>query len=214
MPSYFRTAPGPALYAASASSVLPKRRVRSRSIRAASALSTGFASTWPRTTTVVSAPAIRISRTVSVVPVASEAALRNRDWVEGNLRKVTEATNGRVAYVYVPNTAGAGYTYFKRYFFPQADRDAIIVDGTSGSIYIRPSAEIESAYAERVRFRARRQAQYTALRDKPCVTKDGQKIVQGNVYDVKNNPFKEDLDKLKALEEELTLQYQNMISLL
>src|SRR6185436_14786711 len=52
----------------------------------------------------------------------------NRDWVEGNLRKVTEATNGRVAYVYVPNTAGAGYNYFKRYFFPQADRDAVIVD--------------------------------------------------------------------------------------
>jgi phosphotransferase system enzyme I (PtsP) len=54
--------------------------------------------------------------------------------------------------------------------------DAIIVDGTSGSIYVRPSAEIESAYAERVRFRARRQAQYSALRDKPCVTKDGQKV--------------------------------------
>ena len=54
--------------------------------------------------------------------------------------------------------------------------DAIIVDGTSGSIYVRPSAEIESAYAERVRFRARRQAQYSALRDKPCVTKDGQQV--------------------------------------
>ncbi len=54
--------------------------------------------------------------------------------------------------------------------------DAVIVDGTSGSIYIRPSAEIESAYAERVRFRARRQAQYSALRDLPCVTKDGQKV--------------------------------------
>src|SRR6266436_5782976 len=54
--------------------------------------------------------------------------------------------------------------------------DAIIVDGTSGSIYIRPSAEIESAYAERVRFRARRQAQYLALRDKPCVTRDGQSL--------------------------------------
>lgn len=54
--------------------------------------------------------------------------------------------------------------------------DAIIVDGTSGSIYLRPSAEIESAYAERVRFRARRQAQYIALRDKPCVTKDGEPI--------------------------------------
>src|SRR6266700_3822429 len=54
--------------------------------------------------------------------------------------------------------------------------DAIIVDGTSGSIYVRPSAEIESAYAERVRFRARRQAQYAALRDKPCITKDGQHV--------------------------------------
>jgi tricorn protease len=68
------------------------------------------------------------SRTVKVVPVADERALRNRAWVEGNLRKVDEATDGRVAYVYVPNTAGLGHTYFKRYFFPQADREAIIID--------------------------------------------------------------------------------------
>jgi len=68
------------------------------------------------------------SRTVKVVPVAGEADLRNRDWVEGNLRKVTEATKGQVAYVYVPNTAGLGHDYFKRYFFPQANRKAVIVD--------------------------------------------------------------------------------------
>lgn len=54
--------------------------------------------------------------------------------------------------------------------------DAIIVDGTSGSIYLRPSQEIQSAYAERVRFRARRQEQYRELRNKPCVTKDGQPV--------------------------------------
>ena len=65
---------------------------------------------------------------VKVVPIANEFALRNRDWVEGNLSRVTEATNGRVAYVYVPNTADEGFVYFKRYFFPQADREAIIVD--------------------------------------------------------------------------------------
>ena len=68
------------------------------------------------------------SRTVKVVPVENEQGLRNRDWVESNLRKVTEATKGRVAYVYVPDTANRGHTYFKRYFFPQADREAIIVD--------------------------------------------------------------------------------------
>jgi tricorn protease len=68
------------------------------------------------------------SRTVTVEPLADEAALRNRDWVEGNLRKVHKATNGRVAYVYVPNTAQPGHAYFKRYFYPQADKDAIIID--------------------------------------------------------------------------------------
>jgi len=51
--------------------------------------------------------------------------------------------------------------------------DAIIVDGTTGDLHIRPLPDMEAAYAERVRLRARRQQQYSALRDKPCVTKDG-----------------------------------------
>ncbi len=68
------------------------------------------------------------SRTMTVVPIASEGALRNRAWIEGNLRKVDSATGGRAAYVYVPNTADAGYNSFKRYFYPQAHKDAIIVD--------------------------------------------------------------------------------------
>jgi tricorn protease len=68
------------------------------------------------------------SRTVSVVPIASESALRNRDWVERNLKKVDQATKGRVAYVYVPNTAAQGHAYFKRYFFPQTHKDAVIID--------------------------------------------------------------------------------------
>lgn len=68
------------------------------------------------------------SRTVKVVPIENEFALRNRDWVEGNLRRVTEASNGRLAYVYLPNTSGAGYESFRRYFFPQANREGVIVD--------------------------------------------------------------------------------------
>jgi len=51
--------------------------------------------------------------------------------------------------------------------------DAIIVDGSTGDLHIRPLPDMEAAYAERVRLRARRQQQYSALRDKPCVTKDG-----------------------------------------
>jgi phosphotransferase system, enzyme I, PtsP len=55
--------------------------------------------------------------------------------------------------------------------------DPIIVDGTTGDVHVRPPQDIEAAYAERAKLRARRQAQYHALRDKPCITKDGQTIM-------------------------------------
>ncbi|MGF3022357.1 phosphoenolpyruvate--protein phosphotransferase [Methylobacterium aquaticum] len=51
--------------------------------------------------------------------------------------------------------------------------DAIIVDGGTGEVQIRPGPEIEAAYAEKARLRARRQEQYRALRDVPAVTRDG-----------------------------------------
>jgi tricorn protease len=68
------------------------------------------------------------SRNVKVVPLSNDYSLRNRDWVESNIEKVNIATNGKVAYVYVPNTTTLGHTYFKRYFYPQAHKDAIILD--------------------------------------------------------------------------------------
>jgi phosphotransferase system enzyme I (PtsP) len=54
--------------------------------------------------------------------------------------------------------------------------DAIIVDGSTGDVHIRPPGDVQAAYGERVRLRARRQAQYLALRDKPTVTRDGERI--------------------------------------
>ncbi len=51
--------------------------------------------------------------------------------------------------------------------------DAVIVDGTSGDVQIRPPPDVENAYAEKARLRARRQEQYHRLRDVPSVTKDG-----------------------------------------
>ncbi len=51
--------------------------------------------------------------------------------------------------------------------------DALIVDGSSGDVHLRPPQNIESAYAEKARLRARRQEQYHKLRGTPAVTKDG-----------------------------------------
>ncbi|HEY7300588.1 MAG TPA: phosphoenolpyruvate--protein phosphotransferase [Xanthobacteraceae bacterium] len=54
--------------------------------------------------------------------------------------------------------------------------DPIIIDATTGDIHVRPPPDMEAAYIERVRLRARRQLQYLALRDKPCVTRDGEPV--------------------------------------
>ena len=68
------------------------------------------------------------SREVTVVPLASEQGLRNLAWVEGNRRKVDELSKGRLAYIYLPDTTVAGFTFFNRYFFPQAGREGAVVD--------------------------------------------------------------------------------------
>lgn len=68
------------------------------------------------------------SKNVTVVPVASENGLRNLDWIEGNRRKVGELSGGKLAYVYLPNTGGAGYTNFNRYYFAQIDKEGAVID--------------------------------------------------------------------------------------
>jgi tricorn protease len=68
------------------------------------------------------------SRLVTVVPVQSETALRTRAWIEDNRRAVDELSGGRLAYVWLPNTANAGYESFNRYFFAQKDKEGGIID--------------------------------------------------------------------------------------
>jgi tricorn protease len=86
-------------------------------------------------------PAMDGARRVTVVPVANEGALRNRDWVESNRRKVDSMSNGKLAYVYLPNTGQGGYTYFNRYYFAQQHKEGAILDerfngGGSAADYI------------------------------------------------------------------------------
>lgn len=51
--------------------------------------------------------------------------------------------------------------------------DAIIVDGSTGKVEVRPQFDVEAAYAEKARLRARRQEQYRSVRDLPTVSRDG-----------------------------------------
>jgi tricorn protease len=104
--------------------------VNGRPLRPPANLYQWFEMTADRVTTLTvnSRPSPEGARTVTVTPVASEAALRHWAWVEGNRRKVHQMTGGRVAYVYLPDTAQGGYEEFNRYYFSQLDREAVIVD--------------------------------------------------------------------------------------
>ncbi|HKP67684.1 MAG TPA: PDZ domain-containing protein, partial [Pyrinomonadaceae bacterium] len=68
------------------------------------------------------------ARQVIVVPVGNEGGLRNLAWIEDNRRKVDELSGGQLAYIYLPNTGGAGYTNFNRYYFAQIDRQGAVID--------------------------------------------------------------------------------------
>jgi tricorn protease len=68
------------------------------------------------------------AREVTLVPVANETGLRNLAWIEDNRRKVDQMTGGKVAYIYMPDTANGGLTAFNRYFYAQIGKDAAIVD--------------------------------------------------------------------------------------
>ena len=77
---------------------------------------------------VNSAPSVEGSRLVTVVPVASEEALRTRAWIEKNRRLVDTLSKGRLAYVWLPNTATPGYTAFNRYYYAQQSKDGVVID--------------------------------------------------------------------------------------
>ena len=67
-------------------------------------------------------------RQITVEPIANEGLLRRWAWIEGNRQKVQAKSGGKIAYVYMPDTAGQGYEHFNRMFFAQVDKPALIVD--------------------------------------------------------------------------------------
>ena len=68
------------------------------------------------------------AREVTVVPLDDETALRTLAWVEDNRRTVDKLSEGKLAYVHLPDTAVGGFTYFNRYYFAQTDKQGAVID--------------------------------------------------------------------------------------
>ncbi|MDH5598754.1 MAG: PDZ domain-containing protein, partial [Cyclobacteriaceae bacterium] len=104
--------------------------VNGKEVKAGDNLFQFFEETVDRQTTLLvnNTPSASGAKQVVVTPIANEYQLRSFDWIEGNRRKVDELSGGKLAYVYVPNTSGAGFSYFNRYYFAQQDKKGVIID--------------------------------------------------------------------------------------
>ena len=86
-------------------------------------------------------PEMETAQEVFVIPASSERQLRTWGWVNANQQKVDEMSDGRLAYVWLPNTGRPGYSNFNRMYFAQQDREGAVIDernngGGSAADYI------------------------------------------------------------------------------
>jgi len=104
--------------------------VNGRELRAADNVYSLFEATSGKNTVLKVGPNAdgSASRDITVVPVPNESRLRHLAWIEANRRKVDQLSNGRVAYVYMPDTSFGGFTSFNRYFYAQVGKEGVIVD--------------------------------------------------------------------------------------
>jgi tricorn protease len=79
--------------------------------------------------TLNASPAETGGRNVLVVPTANEGELYYYNWVQENIRKVNEATNGEVGYIHIPDMVTTGLNEFAKYFYPQLTKKALVIDG-------------------------------------------------------------------------------------
>ncbi len=77
---------------------------------------------------VNSKPEMIGSRKVLVEPVADESGLHYYEWVQNNIRKVSEATNGEVGYIHIPDMGVPGLNEFVKHYYPQLGKKALIID--------------------------------------------------------------------------------------
>jgi tricorn protease len=70
----------------------------------------------------------RDSRTVMVNPINDESSLFYLAWVRDNHRRVTEATDGRVGYLHVPDMGPDGIREFIKWFYGQIRKDGLVID--------------------------------------------------------------------------------------
>ena len=119
------------------------------------------------------------ARDVVVRPIADETGLYYYNWVQGNVEKVSKATNGQVGYIHIPDMGVEGLNEFAKYFYPQLDKKALIIDDRGNG-----GGNVSPMIVERLR---RELSMYDVMRNgepetKPTKMMLGPKVLLFNKY--------------------------------
>ena len=120
------------------------------------------------------------ARKVVVSPIANEYPLYHYNWVQENIRKVEQATNGKVGYIYIPDMSAEGLNEFARYFYPQLDKEALIIDDRANG-----GGNVSPMIIERLLRQAYRMTMYRGRESNgtiPDATHHGPKVLLVDKY--------------------------------
>ena len=128
----------------------------------------------------VSDKAAEGGKKVVVKPIADEYPLYHYEWVQKNIRTVEEKSGGKVGYIYIPDMGPEGLSEFARYYYPQLDKEALIIDDrANGGGNISPMV-IERLQREAYRLTMRRGS--TLIGTVPEGTHTGPKVLLVDKY--------------------------------
>ena len=102
----------------------------------------------PVVLTVNSSASRKGARDVVVTPTPSEEPLRYADWVRQNREYVAEKTGGKMGYIHIPDMGAAGLTEFDTWFYPQLDKEGMVVDAPLERRRLRIAARDRAAAAK------------------------------------------------------------------
>lgn len=100
-----------------------------------------------------------------VIPIADESGLYYYNWVHTNIEKVNKATNGQVGYIHIPDMSVEGLNEFVKYYYPQLNKKALIIDDRGNG-----GGNVSPMIIERLR---RELATYSVQRNGPVTTRPG-----------------------------------------
>ncbi len=125
-------------------------------------------------------PSIDGARKVIISPIIEESSLYQYEWVQNNIKKVDEASGGKIGYIYIPDMGVDGLNEFARYFYPQLDKEGLIIDDrANGGGNVSPMI-LERLAREPYRLTMRRGS--TRISTVPDAVQVGPKVCLINKY--------------------------------